>query len=207
MRFGEDFDRMGEDAIPEVWRRYGLAGLVRLVVDIALRLPAQYLVEIRQDVVYALRMLVKSPGFTSVAVLSVGIGIGMCSAVMSECRSIAGPPPGIRNPAALVTPDPISYPYYERYRDQHQVLESAAVYIGLAPFVVALTPDKSAKAERFYGHLVSLDYFTTLGVTPPAGRFFDPQTEKSGMPPVMVVSDRFWRKQLGADPHAAGRTG
>jgi hypothetical protein len=91
------------------------------------------------------RMLVKSPGFTAVAVLSFGIGIGMCSAVTSECRSIAVPPPGMRNPAALVTPDPISYPYYERYRDQHQVLESAAVYIGLAPFAVVFTPDKKAR--------------------------------------------------------------
>jgi len=206
MRYGEDLDRLGEDAIPEIWRRYGGLGLVRLLADIAIHLPAQYLLEFRQDVVYALRMLAKSPGFAAVAVLSVGVGIGMCSAVLSECQSIAGPPPGIRDPAALVTPDPLSYPYFERYRDQHEVVESGMAYIGLVPFAVAFTADKSAKAERFWGHLVSPDYFTALGVSPAAGRLFDPQTEKPGMPPVVVVSDRFWRAHLGADPRAVGRS-
>jgi hypothetical protein len=206
MRYGEDLDRLGEDAIPEVSRRYGVAGLVKLLADIAIRLPAMYLLEIRQDVVYALRMLAKSPGFTAVAVLSAGIGIGVCSAVFSESRALAGPPPGIRDPAALATPDPVPYPYFERYRDQRQVVESGAAYVGPVPFAVAFTADKRAKAERFWGHLVSPDYFTALGVTPAAGRLFDPQTEKPGGAPVVVVSERFWRAQLGADPHAVGRT-
>jgi len=199
--------RFGEDAIPEVWRRYGVMGLARLVADIALRLPATYLHEIRQDVVYALRMLAKSPGFAAIAVLSVGIGVGMCSAVLSECQSIAGPPPGIRDPGTLVTGiDAVSYKYFERYRDRHDVADSTMAYIGLVPFAVAFAAEKGAKSERFWGHLVSPDYFSALGVTPAAGRFFDPQTEKPGMPPVVVVSDRFWRRHLGADPHAVGRT-
>ena len=71
---------------------------------------------------------------------------------------------------------------------------------------MAFAPDNTLRAARFYGHLVSPEYFSTLGVAPAAGRFFSPETEKPGMPPVAVVSDRFWRKQLGADPHAVGRT-
>jgi predicted permease len=208
MRYGEDLDRLGEDAIPEVWRTYGVAGLLRLLADIAIRLPAMYLLEIRQDVVYALRMLAKSPGFTAVAVLSLGLGIGMCCAVLAECRAIVGPAPGLRDPATLATFvwTQVSYPYFERYRDARQTVASAAAVMGPVPFAVAFNGEKIARAERVSGHLVSPEYFTTLGVTPAAGRFFGPDTEKPGMAPVVVVSDRFWRTHLGADPHAVGRT-
>jgi len=207
MLYGEDLERLGEDAVPEAWRRYGLFGLVRLLADIAVRLPAEYLTEIRQDVLYALRVLAKAPGFTSVAVLSLAVGIGMCCAVLSECQAIIGLPPGVRDPATLATFiwSQTSYPYFERYRDQHQTVAAATALLGPVPFAVAFTGDKSARAERFFGHLVSPEYFTTLGVTPAAGRVFGPETEKPGMPPVVVVSDRFWRTNLGGDPHAVGR--
>jgi predicted permease len=205
--YGEDLERLGEDAAPEAWRRYGLSGLVRLLADIAVRLPAEYLTEIRRDVVYALRVLAKAPGFTSVAVLSLAVGIGMCCAVLSESQAIVGPPPGVSDPAALVTFiwSQASYPYFERYRDAHQVVAAATAVLGPVPFAVAFTGDKSARAERFFGHLVSPEYFTALGVTPAAGRVFGPETEKPGMPPVVVVSDRFWRTNLGGDPRAVGR--
>ena len=208
MLYGEDMGRLGEDAVPEVWRRYGVRGVVRLLADIAIRLPATYLAEIHQDVRFAIRVLAKSPGFTSVAVLSVAIGIGMCSAVRSEIQSIVGPAAGLRDPAALTTFrwSTVSYPYFERYRNQRQTVAAATAVLGPVPFAVALTPDKTARAARFYGHLVSPEYFSTLGVTPAAGRFFSPATEKPGMPPVVVVSNRFWRTQLGADPRAVGRT-
>jgi predicted permease len=206
--YGEDLERLGEDAVPEAWRRYGAFGLVRLLADIAVRLPAEYLAEIRQDVVYALRVLAKAPGFTSVAVLSLGVGIGMCCAVLSECRAIVGPAPGLRDPATLATFiwSQASYPYFERYRNEHQTVAAAAALVGPVPFAVAFTGDKSARAERVSGHLVSPEYFTTLGVTPAAGRGFGPETEKPGMAPVVVVSGRFWRTHLGADPHAVGRS-
>ena len=207
MLYGQDLDRLGEDAIPEVSRRYGIPGLLRLIADIAMRLPSTYGAEIRQDVVYAARMLAKSPGFTAIAVLSIAIGIGMCSAEMSEARSLVGAPPGVRDAKALFAAlDGVSYPYYQRYREERPAVDSAMVYLGPVPLAVAFTAEKTAKAERFFGHLVSPDYFTTLGVTPAAGRLFDPATEKPGMPPVVVVSERFWRTHLGADPQAVGRT-
>jgi macrolide transport system ATP-binding/permease protein len=207
MLYGEDVDRLGEDAVPEVWRRYGVPGLLRLLADIAIRLPATYLAEFRQDILYALRVLARSPGFASVTVLSVAIGIGMCSAVRSEIQSIVGAPVGLRDPAALATFrwTTVSYPYFERYRDQRQTVAAATALLGPLPFAVAFAPGQSVRAARFYGHLVSPEYFSTLGVMPAAGRFFSPETEKPGMSPVVVVSDRFWRTQLGADTQAVGR--
>jgi predicted permease len=208
MLYGEDLDRLGEDAVPEVSRRYGLPGLLRLLADMAVQLPVMYLREVRQDVVYALRMLAKSPGFAALAVLSLAIGIGMCCAVLSESEALVGPPPGVRDPAALVTIRYalVSYPYFERYRDQRQTTVSGTALLPMVPFAVSFSGDKGGKAERFFGHLVSPEYFSTLGVTAAAGRLFAPETERLGMPPVVVVSERFWRMHLGQDPHAVGRT-
>ena len=206
MVYGEDLDRLGEDAVPEAWRRYGLSGLLRLLADIAVRLPAEYLAEIRQDAIYATRVLARSPGFAAVAILSLAIGIGMCSVILSGSNAMLGPLPGARDPAALLTPRrQISYPYFEHYRDQQQVPVAATAFLTSVPFAVAPGGDRNAKAERFYGQVVSPEYFSTLGVTPAAGRFFAAGTEKPGMAPVVVVSDRFWRSYLNSDPRAVGR--
>ena len=150
MLYGKDMDRLGEDAIPEVRRQYGVPGVIRLLADIALRLPVTYWTEIRQDVLYASRVLAKSPGFTAVAVLSVAIGIGMCSAVRSEFQSITGPAAGLPDPGSLVTFrwTNVSYPYFERYRDQRQTVAAATALLRLVPFAVALTPDQTSNANQ-----------------------------------------------------------
>jgi predicted permease len=98
-----------------------------------------------------------------------------------------------------------SYPYFERYRDERRTVAAATAFLGPVPLAVAFSGDKTAKAKRFYGHLVSPEYFSTLGVAPASGRLFSQETEKPGMPPVVVVSDRFWRAALGGDPQAVGR--
>src|ERR1017187_5308576 len=115
--YGEDLDRLGEVAVPEAWRRYGVWGLVRLLADIAVRLPAEYLGEVRQDVVYSVRVLARAPGFAAVA-----------------------------PPSALVTPRrPVSYPYFEHYRDQPQVAGAATAFLGSVPFAVAPGGERNAK--------------------------------------------------------------
>src|ERR1035437_8682570 len=206
MVYGKDLDRLGEDAVPEAWRRYGLFGLARLLADIAIRLPGEYLGEIRQDAVYAVRVLARSPGFAAVAVLSLALGIAMCSVILCGSSSVLRPMPGARDPGALVAARKgVSYLYFEHYRTQKQVAGAATVFLVSVPFAVAPASDKNARAERFYGHLVSPEYFSTLGVTPAAGRFFARETEKPGIAPVVVVTDRFWRGYLNSDPRAVGR--
>ena len=204
--YGEDLDRLGEDAVPEAWRRYGLFGLLRLLADVAVHLPVEYLGEIRQDVVYAVRVLARSPGFSAVAILSLALGIAMCSVILCGSSSVLRPMPGARDPGALVAARKgVSYPYFEHYRDQQQVAGAATVFLVSVPFAVAPGGGRNARAERFDGHIVSPEYFSTLGVTPAAGRFFSSETERPGMAPVVVVTDRFWHSYLNSDPRAVGR--
>ncbi|MGD0776319.1 MAG: ABC transporter permease [Candidatus Solibacter sp.] len=80
-----------------------------------------------------------------------------------------------------------------------------AAFIGPVPFGVAVNAQADGKPERVFGQLVSPEYFSTLGVAPLLGRFFDPAQESPGAAPTVVVSERFWRMRLHADPHAAGR--
>lgn len=202
--YGEDLERLGEDAAPEIWRRHGAGGLVRLLGDIALRLPAEYLSELRGDVRYALRMLAKSPGFTAVGVISLGLGIGVCSLFFSEFKAVIfHPPAGVSNPGTLRALDTlVPYPYFERYRDQPEI--PVAAFTDPVPFGVAADSSKAAKSERIFGDLVSPEYFSVLGMKPVLGRLFRADTEKPGTPPVVVVSERFWQTHLHSNPDAIG---
>jgi predicted permease len=207
MLYGENLERMGEDAAPEIWRRHGIFGLVRLLADIALRLPAEYLSELRGDTRFALRMLAKSPGFTAIGVVSLALGIGVCSFffnafLVASLRPLsgAGDPPAL---AGLDTPVP--YTYLDSYRGLPGVV-AAAAFTFPAPFNIAPGESKATKSERTLGSLVSPEYFSVLELQPLQGRFFRTDTEGPGSAPVVVVSERFWRSHLNSDPHAIGRT-
>ena len=99
----------------------------------------------------------------------------------------------------------MSYRAFERIREADDVVEAATAYLGPAPFTVAVDREPGG-GERVFGHLVSPDYFEALGVAPAAGRLFTPGTERVGSEPVVVVSERFWRRRLDADPDAVGRS-
>jgi predicted permease len=203
---GEEMELLGEDAAPRIWKRHGFTGLARLLADVALRLPGEYLSEFRQDVRYAFRRLRQSPGFTAVGVLSLAMGIGMCVAFFAQMYAVQRPIPGISAPAELwALEQPVPYTYFESYREQRQIAPAMMAFLAQVPFTVALD-NPTERAERVTGHLVSVDYFSTLGVTPRAGRFFDPQSERPGSEPVVIISERFWRTRLNADPQAVGRT-
>ena len=86
--YGDDLAQMAEDAIEPIWQRYGVLGLVRLLADIAIRVPIEHLAELRQDVRYGLRMLAASPGFTLVALVSLSLGIAVATCAYSEVNGL-----------------------------------------------------------------------------------------------------------------------
>jgi predicted permease len=201
--YGDDLAQMSEDAIKPIWRQYGVLGLVRLLADIAIRIPIEHLAELRQDVRYGLRMLARSPGFTAVALLSLGLGIAVATCAYSEVNGLVlRDLPSVPKPAELVALEtPTSFPNYKRYRERVDLFSSAMAYVAPVPFAVSL----GGRSERIWGHLATSSYFSTLGVQPLIGRFFDAAEDQLGQAPVIVVSYRFWQERLGSDPAAIGK--
>lgn len=202
--FGADVIQLGEDSVVDIWNRHGFAGLLRLLGRLAVRIPVEYAGELRRDLAYSLRALTKSPGFAAVGIISLGLGIGVTTAVFSEINAfMLRDMPAARSPKQLVMARAISYPYFEQYRDRQDLFAGAAAVMQAVPFGVALDPN--SKPERIFGQIVSPEYFSVFGVGPAMGRVFDPAIDKPGEPALVVVSERFWRGHLHADPSAIGR--
>ncbi|PYT27741.1 MAG: hypothetical protein DMG57_17260 [Acidobacteria bacterium] len=201
--YGEELLQVTEDAIEPIWQRHGIPGLARLLADIARRVPAEHLAELRQDLHYGLRTLAGSPGFTAVALISLSLGICIATCALSEMNGmVLRTLPGVSNPGELVALQlPSSYPTYKRYREQGDLFASTLAYIAPVPFGVSV----NGHTERVWGHLVTGSYFSTLGVRPVLGRVFNEEQERLGLAPVVVVSYRFWQEHLGSDPSVIGK--
>jgi hypothetical protein len=156
------------------------------------------LAELRQDIRYALRLLAGSPGFAAVALVSLGLGISIATCAYSEMNGLLRDLPGVPNPEQLVALEtPASYPDYKRYRELSDLFSATFAYVAPVPFGVWA----GGHTERTWGHLVTPSYFTTLGVRPLLGRFFDRQDAQA-----VVVSYRFWQEHLGADRSIIGKS-
>jgi len=213
LAYGTEVMQLGEDVVEEIAKRRGAAGLVRLIADIAIRVPLEYLSEMRGDMRYAVRGLIKSPGFALVGIISMGLGIGLTTNVYSsKWAALFRDMPAAANAKDLVMAQesadgdlaPASYYYIEQYREQKSLFAGVAAFKIGVPFNVTLQAEASAKPERLFGQIVSADYFSVLGVQAQQGRLFSPALDKPGDAPVVVVSDRFWRNRLDSSPAAVG---
>jgi hypothetical protein len=84
LAYGTEVMQLGEDVVEDIAKRHGTAGLIRLIADIAIRVPLEYLSEMRGDMRYGWRALRKSPGFALVGIISMGLGIGLTTNVYNS---------------------------------------------------------------------------------------------------------------------------
>ncbi len=185
-----------DEAARQAAIRFGSATLAKEQARDQRGIPS--LAALSQDVRYALRGMRRNPGFTLVTVLTLALGIGLCSLVFAIINgSILQRLPAVRDPDRLVSfESAVTYPRFEAYRDHSTVAASTAAFIGPVPFTVAIG---DAPSERVRGQIVSPEYFSTLGIEPLLGRFFDGGSS-------VVVSERFWRVHLHANPQSVGGT-
>ena len=215
LAYGTEVTQLGEDVVEEIAKRQGATGLIRLIADIAIRVPLEYLSEMRGDMRYGLRALIKSPGFALVGIISMGLGIGLTTNVYSsKWQLLFRDLPSAANAKHLVMFQEsadgdlaaVSYYYIEQYREQKSLFAGVAAFQSGVPFNATFQGDLSAKPERVFGQLVSADYFSVLGVQPQRGRVLSPEIDKPGDETAVVISDRFWRNRLNSSPNALGQT-
>jgi predicted permease len=167
---------------------------------------------VTQDLRYAFRVLRKSPGFTTVAVLTLGLGIGANTAIFSVINAVLLRPLPYREPEQLVTVNhyypslndlhaAVSVKGFQDYQSRHQVFEAAAVE---APWQPNLTG--RGDPVRLRGRRVTGDYSTVYGVPAALGRGILPEDATAGHDRVVVLSDGFWRRNFGGDPKVIGQS-
>jgi predicted permease len=177
---------------------------------------AGWLEDVWQDLRFGARMLLKHKGFTAVAVLTLGLGIGANTAIFSLIDAVLLKLLPVKDPAqlvALVNPvragesnsafgPAFSYPLFQDLRERNQVFEDILAYDG-----VVLNLSGSGQAERVTGQLVSGNFFSVLGVQPLFGRAFSDNDNKlPGAHPVTILSHNCWQQRFAGNPGVVGET-
>jgi len=168
-----------------------------------------------QDLRYGMRMLLKNPGFTLIAVITLALGIGANTAIFNIVNALLlRPMPGVVEPERLVQVgrtyedsafDSLSYPDYLDYREQNTVFSGIAVY-SKTPLHLS-NAETEGRAERVRGELVSGGYFSTLGVKAVLGRTLTPDDDTApGANPVVLIGYDIWQRRFGADMAIVGKT-
>ncbi len=164
-----------------------------------------------QDLRYGIRILVRQPIFTAVAVLSLALGIGANTAIFSLITTLLWRTVPVESPKTLVTlytrdeknpgHPPLSHLNWKDYRDMTQS------FSGVLGYAFALvTVQTRNEPMQVFALLASGNYFDLLGVRAELGRTFLPEEDgQPGAHPVVVVSHRFWKESLDGDPRVIGR--
>jgi putative ABC transport system permease protein len=166
-----------------------------------------------QDVRYAVRTLLKSPGFALVAVAALALGIGANTAIFSVVKAVLlSPLPypqpeqlvWVReiNPGADILDEPASAPNYNDWRTEGRSFEGIAAF-GYAGGTIT---DGDREPERVAALSTSANFFQVVGVAPALGRGFLPGEDATGRNRVVVISHALWQRRFGGKPEVLGQT-
>lgn len=162
------------------------------------------------DIHYSLRLLTRGPWFSLAAVLTLAVGIGATTAILTVFERV------VLNPLPISQPDRVvslhqnqgqtisrtfSYPGFLRFVEQTGPIFSSVAASGDSGFRVRIGDETRLVSADF----ISEGYFEQLGVDVSRGRGFAPDEHRAGAPLVTVITDAFWRSRLSADPYAVGR--
>ncbi len=165
-----------------------------------------------QDLRYGVRTLLKSPGFTFIAVIALALGIGANSAIFSVVNALLFNSLPYKNPDRLVmvwedqqsrggpAQEWTCLPTFSDWKDQNRLFDSMAAMINWGPTLTGIN-----EPEQLNGGSVSYDMFSLLGTEPVVGRNFLPEDDQPGSSPVVILSHSLWQNRFGADPSILGK--
>src|SRR5215469_3138348 len=168
------------------------------------------------DLKYGARMLLKNPGFTIVAVLTLALGIGANTAIFSVVQRVLLRLPPYQQPESLVQIFNTYFPAwpqlglspgdFQDFRRQARSFSEMAAYIDIPAATQGFNLTGLGEPERVQAAYADSNLFPLLGVLPVLGRSFSSEHDSPNSPAVALLTHRFWQSHFGADPTVIGRT-
>ena len=199
-----------EEAAAAARREFGNVGLIEEDSRTVWRWPS--VENFIRDIRYALRMLVKNPGFTAVAVTALALGIGVNTAIYTIVNGALSWDMGLDNRDRIIwitstnaahSEDwETSYPDFRDFRSQTKSLAGLGAYT----FAPVNLSDSTGLPERYYSAQMSANAFAVVGQKPLLGRGFIAGDEQPGAPAVLIIAYHVWRDRYASDPAIIGRS-
>jgi macrolide transport system ATP-binding/permease protein len=165
-----------------------------------------------QDIRHSIRSLARQPGFVTVAVLSLALGMGVNTAVFSAVNAFLLRPLPVRDLDRTVIvyhsdkehPDKgTTFPAFEHYRSRAETFSAVMAFSGARPLLFA----EGNRREQVYAEIITADFFKIADIRLQLGRPMDSTVDRASDPPlVAMLSDRFWTRHLHSDPDIVGKT-
>jgi putative ABC transport system permease protein len=210
--FHEDYARPMErefrDELAESTSVFALARLwIRLLADLAVSIPLQFLREVSQDARHTLRLWANRPWQTGFAILALAIGIGANTGVFSVVNALLLRSLPFRDPSRLVSLGTF-FPPHNSAKDFHEWRQQQSAYLSDAALIEQFDVNLGEVQNPMRAHIsyTSWNFFSILGAQPVIGRFFRDGEDEPGNNSVVVISYELWQQLFAGDQRALGST-